>query len=81
MASVRLYEGVPDRRTGVADSTASSYFDRLWQREQQTRRFFISLKPLDGAGETSVHGTGIVRGVKNKKRRMKRVKKTIAKPA
>lgn len=81
VASVRLYEGVPDHRTGVEDASASSYFDRLWQREQQTRRFFISLKPLVGAGETSVHGTGIARGVQNKKRKMKRVKKTMAKPA
>lgn len=38
-----LYEGLPGNDCGVANISASSYFDRLWQGHQQRRRFFLVL--------------------------------------
>ena len=45
---VCLYEGSPGEETGLSDASASSYFDRLWQREQQRRRFFITVRHCEG---------------------------------
>ena len=40
---ISLYEGLPGPECGVANVSASSYFDRLWRGHQQQRRFFLAL--------------------------------------
>ena len=39
---VHLMEGMPGAESGYAQGT-ESYFDRLWQRGQKSRRFYLSV--------------------------------------
>jgi len=48
----RLYVGAPGKECGHTVS-ASSYFDRLWAKEQSTDRYFLALTKLGTAGEAA----------------------------
>lgn len=44
-----MYNGIPNEATGHK-VLASSYFDRLWKRSEQSKRFFFVLEKSNALG-------------------------------
>ena len=63
--SVTLYEGDPGTQCGH-DAAASSYFDRLWQKDDKYARYFLCLSKQQLRAGSKISAKG--GGAKGKKR-------------